>query len=757
MSSHFPKGTELRQGGMTFPLELELEEDLEAEIHHFVKLSRMGNYTQAHEFYDHTLHKHDHIFPIIAEYADMLLEQGCYTRATEYLQWHIATKRHALEADELQLLRLMKSWAGIYSKGALRPALLEAKRAHDILRSNVIQMLADLPGDVQIHIIEIYANIIIFGLQMSEWVDETWVFCPVFCRTSQAEHGFVQWFCILKENGMFWEAARILRCILPIMPLLSDRDLRLLLSNGSPTLDLPVPQLWGVLVLTVHQAHYLLNAALSARPIHHDTPNSEELYEMCGSKLELGQQILKMCSTGSSVLWNPQLALETISYETVGRMLFTQSADFQPFATLSAILFEADLRQDFRTEIHARLYLLLYSDLTLMDWRDLYCIFELYQMDGNLVEHLQTWGLFASWVVNFALSVDTGDSSNRFRLLMFQHTRRAASDLKCLYLLQERFPLPVRQRLSLDLSFDRFTGGYPFEFDIPLYQMSHSPHWDALLFRLDEKTRERRPLPGETPASLGAEIQSRRLVAKKTAAPIAGEDSMVFYSGKHKSSQSVAESREETMMHAKAPASIHRHEYHDPELEQSQEPLDANILLKALQALDTEIGYHAALHPVSPIKLISTGGFLAINFLKTQDTTKDLNFLLDPEWAIKGGIKKGLEQAILNVQKSFQLKQNVILFQGDHLTIFAAPIKWAVKQKIRSILSGRRDQNTETGWSDLLAMLKYIRGRKGSPLNPERLCTQRFRLFEVLPYNWRAEMENIAAAYREEYNEEIFA
>jgi hypothetical protein len=111
-------------------LELELEEDVEkTEIHHFVKLARTGDYAAAHDFYDHTIHKHDHFFPVVAEYADMLFEQGSYRRAAEYLERQLTGEKRALEADELQLLELMESLANIYCDGALRDALVQAKRA----------------------------------------------------------------------------------------------------------------------------------------------------------------------------------------------------------------------------------------------------------------------------------------------------------------------------------------------------------------------------------------------------------------------------------------------------------------------------------------------------------------------------------------------------------------------------------------------------------------------------------------------------
>ncbi|KAL2868709.1 uncharacterized protein BJX67DRAFT_34743 [Aspergillus lucknowensis] len=216
-------------------------------------------------------------------------------------------------------------------------------------------------------------------------------------------------------------------------------------------------------------------------------------------------------------------------------------------------------------------------------------------------------------------------------------------------------------------------------------------------------------------------------------------------------------------------------------MSEPEQPLDASDFQRALKALDEELGKFEFIVAFAPIKLITAGGFLAANYLKNRDTTKDLNYLLDPEWATDEDIKGPLEQAILRVSKRLGIseqwanedmalyvtketrihlfrkaqKQNIILFRGDHLVILAAPIKWALKRKIRWMFAPGRDRKVEIDMSDLLAMLKWIRDRKGSPLNREHLRTQSVNSFDVVPD--AAGMEQIAAAYREKYKDEIFA
>ncbi|KAL4797426.1 hypothetical protein BDV19DRAFT_45306 [Aspergillus venezuelensis] len=209
--------------------------------------------------------------------------------------------------------------------------------------------------------------------------------------------------------------------------------------------------------------------------------------------------------------------------------------------------------------------------------------------------------------------------------------------------------------------------------------------------------------------------------------------------------------------------------------------LDVNAIQEALQALDEELGRFDFIVAFAPIKLITAGGFLAVNYLRNRDTTKDLNYLLDPEWATDEDIKGPIEQAILRVSQRLgirenwanenmssyvtketrihlfrkALKQNIMLYRGDNVIIYAAPIKWALKRKIRWMFTPGQDRNVDIDMSDLLAMLKYMRDRKGGPLNQEHLRTQSLNSFDVVPDS--SGMEQIAAAYREKYKDEIFA
>lgn len=57
-------------------LEYEIEEDVEAELQEFVRLSHTCQFREAHELFDQCLSSHVDWYPVAAEYADCLLREG---------------------------------------------------------------------------------------------------------------------------------------------------------------------------------------------------------------------------------------------------------------------------------------------------------------------------------------------------------------------------------------------------------------------------------------------------------------------------------------------------------------------------------------------------------------------------------------------------------------------------------------------------------------------------------------------------------
>lgn len=139
------------QEAAPFSLTMEVEEDIELEIETFVRFKRWGDYERADEIFQQTLSAHLSLFPVIAEYADLLLVQEKYRMLSEFLDIQIRYMEPVLEEDEVELLRIMRSLAHLYTRGSLRSALNQAEESWNFLygRSTEISP-GTLPGDVEV-------------------------------------------------------------------------------------------------------------------------------------------------------------------------------------------------------------------------------------------------------------------------------------------------------------------------------------------------------------------------------------------------------------------------------------------------------------------------------------------------------------------------------------------------------------------------------------------------------------------------------
>ncbi|KAI9890927.1 MAG: hypothetical protein M1814_003426 [Vezdaea aestivalis] len=72
----------------------------------------------------------------------------------------------------------------------------------------------------------------------------------------------------------------------------------------------------------------------------------------------------------------------------------------------------------------------------------------------------------------------------------------------------------------------------------------------------------------------------------------------------------------------------------------------------ALAVLDSQIAKSKNLSTVLPIKIVATGGFVALKVLKNRQSTQDLNFILDPSIPDYSKMQEKLSIAIKSVAKS---------------------------------------------------------------------------------------------------------
>ncbi|KAJ5195219.1 uncharacterized protein N7498_008657 [Penicillium cinerascens] len=211
-----------------------------------------------------------------------------------------------------------------------------------------------------------------------------------------------------------------------------------------------------------------------------------------------------------------------------------------------------------------------------------------------------------------------------------------------------------------------------------------------------------------------------------------------------------------------------------------KEYLNGKDFQEGLKALDAEMGRNPWLIAFAPIRIITAGGFLAVSYLKSRESTGDIDYLIDPEFAGDNEIKTALRTAVSSVASQLRYneqwinediaifvtgnarkrlfaeaeRQGIILFKGENLEILAAPLEWALERKLRRIHAADRDRKAEYDMTDALALLKYLRERNRGPLDGESIRTMNINGFDVIPD--RSTMELVAHAYRRQYNEDVF-
>ncbi|KAB8264868.1 hypothetical protein BDV32DRAFT_61776 [Aspergillus pseudonomiae] len=202
--------------------------------------------------------------------------------------------------------------------------------------------------------------------------------------------------------------------------------------------------------------------------------------------------------------------------------------------------------------------------------------------------------------------------------------------------------------------------------------------------------------------------------------------------------------------------------------------------IPGLRLLDSKLAAIPIIVAFAPIKVIAAGGFFAVAHLKNRQTTKDLDYLLEPDWANDNDIKQSLREAIVQVADelgypqnwanddvalfvtkqarhllmSLALKQNIVLWSGNQITVLSAPVEWALERKLRRIYAADRGRKAELDLSDALAMLNLLKNDKGGKLDMEYYRTLNINGFDVVPDH--ETMQRVSAAYKAKYNEEIF-
>jgi hypothetical protein len=133
-----------------FTIDEPISEDLSEEIEAFVRLNRFGQFKEGDEFFEGALKSHLDIFPVVAEYADFLLEQGRYGRLAQFLQERLEDGLHikGFAKDEIRLLELMKVFAELRTTGGLKEALNQARHHW----SMACRTITENPSEAQVRV-----------------------------------------------------------------------------------------------------------------------------------------------------------------------------------------------------------------------------------------------------------------------------------------------------------------------------------------------------------------------------------------------------------------------------------------------------------------------------------------------------------------------------------------------------------------------------------------------------------------------------
>ncbi|PYI09514.1 hypothetical protein BO78DRAFT_384385 [Aspergillus sclerotiicarbonarius CBS 121057] len=225
---------------ITIHCDLEISVDLTHDLESLARLNRLGHFKQAITLFETRLASHLDFFPVVAEHADLLLEQGAFGNLEQFVSDVLLDPPVEFAPDELHLLKVLQSLAQYHTRGALIPALRATTSALPFL--NKPRFLGKSPTGIQIQLVEACVRIIVYAIKQSNFLNrlpsfrslKDWVDSAVLLDSTNDNQTtkpkasipgnqhppkrfrISDWHCALVEEGFFWESHRLLRAVLPI-------------------------------------------------------------------------------------------------------------------------------------------------------------------------------------------------------------------------------------------------------------------------------------------------------------------------------------------------------------------------------------------------------------------------------------------------------------------------------------------------------------------------------------------------------------
>jgi hypothetical protein len=210
---------------LEFRLELGIEEDIEGELEHFVRLARLGLVEQARETFEHSLLHHLKLFPVLAEYSEFLLAEGRYEELIKVLP--TIDLRNDYSDGEWWLVELLHSLSGLHTarhvgdpSKAARDWYIQIKCPPEGLDDIQVQYSSTfLSSDAklllfQIQCLELYLTIVLAACDGSFRIETEDCQPPNSYLDAPRWHGFSEWSLMLLKNGRQWEAQKVINLLL---------------------------------------------------------------------------------------------------------------------------------------------------------------------------------------------------------------------------------------------------------------------------------------------------------------------------------------------------------------------------------------------------------------------------------------------------------------------------------------------------------------------------------------------------------------
>lgn len=139
----------------TVHFQMDIQEDVESQLEEFSRLKRLGHFAAAEQYFQNYLAHFLPLRPVVNEYAEMLLEQGAYRRALEFLSRDLFGDDRETEGILLESMKMVAAMH-VYGLGRVdaKLAIYWAQNLDNIplvVEVSFVSQRVRVPSSIQIH------------------------------------------------------------------------------------------------------------------------------------------------------------------------------------------------------------------------------------------------------------------------------------------------------------------------------------------------------------------------------------------------------------------------------------------------------------------------------------------------------------------------------------------------------------------------------------------------------------------------------